>query len=541
GMSLDFETKSSYDLEVVATDNGSPQMSVRTTLSITVNDVNEHDPMIGDVASIDFTVAANASGGDEVGTAISATDADTNQTLTYALSGTGNGNFDISSTGQITVSNSASLSPGNIPLTVTVTDDVATRRQATVDITITVTAAPSANVPPTFAAATREVAESAAAESNVGAVVMATDSDGDDSAIMYAIKSGNDGDVFAIDNNGQITIAAGKSLDHETKGQYMLEVTATDEDGGATDATITINVTDVNDNAPVINSVTTANAEENQTSTGLTVTATDADETGEVITYRFVTGGADNGKFSLTGGVLAFRSAPNFESPTDAGGTANDNKYVVRVEAYDEVNTSTSQDITITVTDVNDPPEIGTIPDNLTITDGASNTDLVGSPIPATDEDRPAQTLNYNLEGADADGTFSIGTISGQIVVNNASNLDANSKSSYTLTVKVTDNGDGRLSDEESVTIMVTAAAPANRAPTFNYGGTSMITVDEDATPDDTLPITTVTATDPDDGQMLTYSLTGDNNTDFDIDSDGNIKVAAGMSLDFETKSSYCE
>ncbi|MBC6408966.1 MAG: T9SS type A sorting domain-containing protein, partial [Ekhidna sp.] len=55
-----------------------------------------------------------------------------------------------------------------------------------------------------------------------------------------------------------------------------------------------------------------------------------------------------------TSGVLTFKSAPDFENPTDAGGTTNDNVYVVQVTAGDGVNTSTTQTITITVTDVDD-------------------------------------------------------------------------------------------------------------------------------------------------------------------------------------------
>ena len=104
--------------------------------------------------------------------------------------------------------------------------------------------------------------------------------------------------------------------------------------------TVTIYITDVNDNAPNITSdgggATAAIAIDEHTAAVTDVDATDAD--GTTPTYGFG-GGADDGFFTLDNvtGVLAFSAAPDFETVADANG---DNVYEVIVEARDGVNTT---------------------------------------------------------------------------------------------------------------------------------------------------------------------------------------------------------
>ena len=58
--------------------------------------------------------------------------------------------------------------------------------------------------------------------------------------------------------------------------------------------------------------------------------------------------GADAGDFNIPGGVLSFRSTPDFEMSADAD---MDNVYMVTVKATSGTNTAT-WDVTVTVTDV---------------------------------------------------------------------------------------------------------------------------------------------------------------------------------------------
>ena len=112
---------------------------------------------------------------------------------------------------------------------------------------------------------------------------------------------------------------------------------------------------------PSFTSGATFDAAENQTAVG-TVAADDGDASDDIESYA-ISGGADQSKFSITsGGVLTFKSAPDFEDPTDAASTtpsnaAANNAYVVVVTATsgtgDRVKTAT-QTITVTVTNVDE-------------------------------------------------------------------------------------------------------------------------------------------------------------------------------------------
>ena len=102
---------------------------------------------------------------------------------------------------------------------------------------------------------------------------------------------------------------------------------------------------------PVFSSSSSFSVNENNGRVGAVV-ASDFDSYDTVHGYR-VSGGVDGGLFSITpGGVLSFRSVPNYERPDDDGG---DNLYVVVVNATSGVGgrvLSASQTIMVTVVDV---------------------------------------------------------------------------------------------------------------------------------------------------------------------------------------------
>ena len=90
-------------------------------------------------------------------------------------------------------------------------------------------------------------------------VVQGGDVDGD--TLSYAFGSGNLGGAFAIDpSTGRITVADGSLLDFETRPQYTIEVIVTDSSGVSGSATITIDLTDVSEDSPVVIDVRPGNA-----------------------------------------------------------------------------------------------------------------------------------------------------------------------------------------------------------------------------------------------------------------------------------------
>ena len=75
---------------------------------------------------------------------------------------------------------------------------------------------------------------------------------------------------------------------------------------------------------------------------------------------RWTLGGADASKFRISsGGVLSFRSSPNYEAPADAD---MDNVYMVTLNARDREPNTATRKVEVTVTDVvevDDTPVIG--------------------------------------------------------------------------------------------------------------------------------------------------------------------------------------
>ena len=197
----------------------------------------------------------------------------------------------------------------------------------------------------------RMVAENTAAATAIGDPVAAeTDntltSAGDPVAdVLTYTLGGPDAASFQIltANRGTGQISTKAALDYETKQSYSVTVTATDPGNLSATVNVTIEVTNVNED-PVLTGEAPAEYAENGTAPVTTFRATDPE--GEDIVWTPT--GPDMDDFTIVGGVLRFKSSPNFE----AAGT--DNSYSVTVNASDGTNSAT-EDVTIAVTNVEEP------------------------------------------------------------------------------------------------------------------------------------------------------------------------------------------
>ncbi len=180
--------------------------------------------------------------------------------------------------------------------------------------------------------------------------VVATDAN----PITYSIAGGVDQAKFNINTSTGVLVFVTAPdyempTDADANNSYLVTVRATDGLNNK-DQNITVNVTDVNDNAPVIISNgggATATISLPEGSTNVTkVIATDADA-GTVIIYSF-NGGADVSKFNINSatGDVTFKTPPIFLLPTDADGN---NSYLVTVRASDGL-FNDDQALTINVT-----------------------------------------------------------------------------------------------------------------------------------------------------------------------------------------------
>ena len=131
--------------------------------------------------------------------------------------------------------------------------------------------------------------------------------------------------------------------DYETKNTYTATVTVSDGTNSTTQD-ITVNVQNLNDNTPQITSSAIFNdIQENQTAIG-TVIATDAD--GNLNTLTYSVSGSELEFANSSSENFTFVTAPDYETKST---------YTATVTVSDGTN-STTQDITVNVTNVNEAP-----------------------------------------------------------------------------------------------------------------------------------------------------------------------------------------
>ena len=301
-----------------------------TALSINVINVND-SPSASDAGA---SIAENASAGVAAGTVV-ASDPDVGDSLSYAITaGNGDGLFSIDNSGKVISTGPLDFETASQHvLTVTVTDSGSLTANATVTIDVT-----NVNEDPVANDNSGSIAEDSVIGSSV-LTVSASDVDAGDS-LSYGITAGNTGGEFAIDSNGDITTVS--ALDFETAAQYVLTVTVTDS-GSLTDtATVTIDVTNVNEN-PVANDNSGSIAEDAVIgSSVLSVSASDVDA-GDSLSYG-ITAGNIGGEFAIdSSGVITTVNGLDFETTA---------QYVLTVTVTDSGSLTDTATVTIDVTDV---------------------------------------------------------------------------------------------------------------------------------------------------------------------------------------------
>ena len=294
-------------------------------------------------------------------------------------------------------------------------------------------------------------------------------------------------------------------------------------------------VPDVN-RLPAFSSSSTFTVQENTVSVG-TVTASDPDSEDGVTGYG-VSGGVDSALFEITNaGVLSFRSAPDFESPSDSD---MDNDYVVEVEATsgegDRVRTAT-QVITVTVGNVNEAPEFDFASININLNEnvnGNSNPERIIFFTTATDSD--GDNLTYSITLGDT-SKFRINESNGDVYYigrgEDYESFPANLLFHYALTITVSD---GSLTDSYNAHIEV---LNVNDAPQFNQTSyTFSLSENRDGS---TTPISLgfVNATDAD-NNVLTYRIiSGNADNKFNINETTGEITYIGNGEDYEDTTTY--
>ncbi len=137
---LNFETKASYAVTVSVSDGNGGAASINVTINVTNVDEPNFAPVFTEGTSTTRSVAENTASGQNIGGAVTATDTDTSDMLTYTLGGTDAATFGIvSSSGQLQTSAALNFeTKASYAVTVSVSDG--NGGAASIDVTINVTA-----------------------------------------------------------------------------------------------------------------------------------------------------------------------------------------------------------------------------------------------------------------------------------------------------------------------------------------------------------------------------------------------------------------
>ncbi|MFT3736517.1 MAG: cadherin repeat domain-containing protein [Rhodocyclaceae bacterium] len=504
---LDYETDTSHNITVRATSSDSSFST--QVFNIAVTDASEAGVgAISDANGAADQVAENAANGTAVGITASASDPDVLDTVSYSLSDDAGGRFAIdANTGIITVAdgtllNRESAASYNVTVVATSSDLFTSSRTFTIALTdvdeFDVGAVTDSN------GAANSVAENAANGTTVGITASATDADATNNTITYSL-SNSAGGRFAINSStGVVTVADGTLLNYESATSHNITVLATSADGSTSSQSFTINLTDVNefDVGAITDSNGATNAVNenaaNGTAVGITASATDADATNNTITYSLSDDAGGRFAINSSTGVVTVADGTLLNRESAAS-------HSITVLATSADGSTSSQSFTINLNDV-DEFDVGAVTDSNgaanTVAEDAVNGATVGVTASATDADATTNTITYSLSN-DAGGRFAINSSTGVVTVADSSLLDYESATSHNITVLAT-SADGS-SSSQSFTINISNVNDSMPVITSDGGGASAsLSIDENTT-----AITTVTATDADVGDTLTYSISG--------------------------------
>ncbi|KAL6464199.1 hypothetical protein MHYP_G00265160 [Metynnis hypsauchen] len=533
---LDRETKDTHVFRVTAVDHGTPRRSAMATLTVTVSDTNDHDPVF-EQQDYKESVRENLEIGYEVLT-VRATDGDApiNGNILYRILN-GNGSNDVfeidSRSGVIRTRGPVDREMVESYMLLVEANDqgrVPGPRSATATVHIVVE--DDNDNAPQFSEKRYivQVPEDLAPNTEI-LQVTATDQDrGSNAVVHFSIMSGNTRGQFYIDaQTGKMDLVS--QLDYEMNKEYTLRIRA--QDGGRPPLSnisglVTVQVLDVNDNAPIFVSTPFQATVLENVPIGYSVIhiqAVDADSgDNSRLEYR-LTDTTPNFPFTVnnsTGWIIV--AAELDRESLDF--------YNFGVEARDHgiPVMSSSASISMTILDVNDNnPEFTQKAYYMRLNeDAAVGTSVVT--VSAVDQDINS-VVTYQISSGNTRNRFSITSQSGGGLITLALPLDYKLERQYVLSVTASD---GTRFDTAKVYVNVTDAN--THRPVFQSSHYT-VNINEDRPMATTVVV--ISATDEDTGEnaRITYFM-DDSIPQFNIDSDTGA-VTTQMELDYEDQVSY--
>ncbi|XP_063274459.1 cadherin EGF LAG seven-pass G-type receptor 2 isoform X7 [Prinia subflava] len=533
---LDRESKNTHVFRVTAVDHGTPRRSAMATLTVMVSDANDHDPAF-EQPEYRESVRENLEVGYEVLT-VRATDGDTgpNANILYRLLNTGDANevFEIDSrSGVIRTRGPVDREVVDaFELLVEATDQGQDPSPRSATATVHIAVEDDNDNAPQFSERryVAQVAEDVVP--NVAVLqVTATDRDkGTNALVHYSIVSGNTRGHFYIDaQTGMLDVIT--PLDYEVTKEFTLRIRA--QDGGRPPLSnisglVTIQVLDVNDNAPIFVSTPFQATVLENVPIGYSVIhiqAIDADsgDNSRLVYTLLETGTGFPFVISNNTGWIVVASELDREVV---------DFYSFGVEAQDQGTPpkASMASVSVTILDVNDnSPEFTQREYSARLNEDAA----VGtSVLTVSAVDRDANSIiTYQISSGNTRNRFSITSQSGGGLISLALPLDYKLERQYLLTIAASD---GTRQDTAQVVVNVTDAN--THRPVFQSSHYT-ININEDRPVGTTVVV--ISATDEDTGEnaRITY-LMEDSIPQFSIAAETGA-VTTQMELDYEDQVSY--
>lgn len=487
-------------IEITATDGGTPALSSKNTITITIEDVNDHTPVF-DHTSYETSLVEST----PVNTrffALAASDADlgANGRIRYKIvEGNGEDNFGIFPDGYVFVKKALDREEHDYySLTVICSDDGKPSRSSSVPVIIHIIDE-NDNAPQfTNSTFTFGIAENEPADSFVGKLT-ATDRDiGRNAELIFAL-SYTQTDFIIDPRNGFIKTT--REFDREalvqSTGLNFVTLEATVSDNGLVrlkdTVKVKLHILDVNDNAPKF----LRTPYKVQISEGsvigtqlIRVYTVDIDEGLNGDVFYYISDGNMDGRFAIDGATGQVTLVKSLDRETISS-------YKLTVVAHDAATKnqlSSNTTITIEVLDENDNEPVFT-QTNTHIS--VNETTPVGTELMrfrATDSDLGANSqIQFSISAGNRRDTFHMDAISGSLFLHRP--LDYEETTSYNLNITATDGGNPRLLTTIIFNVMV---IDENDNPP-SFPNTAIVRQIKEGIPIKT-PIVTVTAEDPDSG-----------------------------------------
>ncbi|MGV1046888.1 Ig-like domain-containing protein, partial [Limnohabitans sp.] len=428
GTVLNYESKSAYAVTVSVNDSGvAGSTPVTASYSLSLTDVNEA-PVLTVLPTATTVVLVN---GHDVplGSTLANDFADPeNHALTFSTLDTLPDGIVLGSNGGITGN---PTTDGTYTITLQVSDGVNTSSQAytfrvvSQPVVVSISASDAVVRSGDELTFTLTLSETVTVDTTAGTPTLVLDVGGQTLTATYTGGSGTSSLVFSA------TASAGTDTSVAVTSLNLHGATVT---GGVTaqaldTSTSGISVSNfvVDNTAPLFSSGTSATVAESTSAATAVYTAQTTDDTS--VSYSL--SGTDVDLFTLTDGVLKFKASPDFENPLHT------NSYQLSITATDAAGNTTTQSLTVGVTDVNEAPTAVALSN--TTTSLAENTSTTAR-VKVADIGITDDALGTNTVTLTGDDALLFEVEDGVLYLKADTVLNYEFKSAYAVTVSVKDN-----------------------------------------------------------------------------------------------------